>query len=70
MIMKKRILLLTMICLFPLLAGGQALKGSYFSEMSVLRNKMNPAFVPRSSYLTIPVIGNTGFGISGNHRSG
>lgn len=66
MIMKKRILLLTMICLFPLLAGGQALKGSYFSEMSVLRNKMNPAFVPRSSYLTIPVIGNTGFGIFGN----
>ena len=66
MIMKIRILLLTMICLFPLLAGGQALKGSYFSEMSVLRNKMNPAFVPRSSYLTIPVIGNTGFGISGN----
>ena len=34
MIMKKRILILITICLFPLLAGGQALKGSYFSEFS------------------------------------
>ena len=47
----KRFYLLILVCLFPLLASGQALKGSYFSEYSVLRNKLNPAFVPRSSYL-------------------
>ena len=66
MIMKKRILILITICLFPLLAGGQALKGSYFSEYSVLRNKLNPAFVPRSSYLGFAGLDNLGLGITSN----
>ena len=66
MVMKKRILILIAICLFPLLAGGQALRGSYFSEYSVLRNKMNPAFVPRSSYLGFAGLDNLGIGLTSN----
>lgn len=62
----KRIYILIVICLFPLLASGQALKGSYFSEYSVLRNKLNPAFVPRSSYLGFAGLDNLGIGITSN----
>ncbi len=54
------------ICLFPLLASGQALKGSYFSENSVMRNKMNPAFAPGASYLGFGAIDNLGFGVTSN----
>lgn len=62
----KRIYILMTLCLLPLLASGQALKGSYFSENSVYRNKLNPAFVPRSSYLGFAAIDNLGFGITSN----
>ena len=62
----KRIYLLIIICLFPLIAGGQALKGSYFSEYSLLRNKLNPAFAPRSSYLGFAGLDNIGLGLTGN----
>lgn len=62
----KKLYLSIMICLLPLLASGQALKGSYFSEYSVLRNKLNPAFVPRSSYLGFAGLDNIGLGITGN----
>ena len=62
----KRFYLLILVCLFPLLASGQALKGSYFSEYSVLRNKLNPAFVPRSSYLGFAGLDNLGLGITSN----
>ena len=62
----KRIYISILICLLPLIAGGQALKGSYFSEYSVLRNKLNPAFVPRSSYLGFAALDNLGIGITSN----
>ena len=62
----KRFYLLILVCLFPLLASGQALKGSYFSEYSVLRNKLNPAFVSRSSYLGFAGLDNLGLGITSN----
>ncbi len=63
--MKKTYILLILL-LFPFLAGGQALRGSYFSENSVYRNKLNPAFAPRTSYLGIAAIDNLGFGLTGN----
>ena len=62
----KRIYISILICLLPLIAGGQALKGSYFSEYSVLRNKLNPAFVPRSSYLGFAALDNLGIGVTSN----
>ena len=62
----KRFYLILIICLFPLLASGQALKGSYFSENSAMRNKMNPAFAPRSSYFGFAALDNIGFGMTGN----
>lgn len=52
--------------LLPLMAGAQALKGSYFLDNSLLRNRMNPAFVPRANYFSIPVISNFGLGVYGN----
>lgn len=52
--------------LLPLMAGAQALKGSYFLDNSLLRNRMNPAFAPRASYFSIPVISNFGVGVYGN----
>lgn len=62
----KKLYILLMFCLFPLIAGGQALKGSYFSEYSPYRNKLNPAFVPRSSYLGITPLTNLNLGLTGN----
>lgn len=47
-------------------AGAQVLKGSYFFDNSINRNKMNPAFAPRANYLQLPVMGNTGAGIYSN----
>lgn len=64
--MKKLYILLSVLCLFPLVAGGQALKGSYFSEYSPYRNKLNPAFVPRSSYLGFTPLTNMSAGLTSN----
>ena len=52
--------------LLPVTAGAQALKGSYFLDNSINRNKMNPAFAPRANYLQIPAIGNIGAGAMTN----
>ena len=62
----KRIYLTIIVCLLPLAVSGQALKGSYFSEYSVLRNKLNPAFVPRSAYLGFAGLDNLGISITSN----
>lgn len=53
-------------CILPIVAGAQALKGSYFSENSVYRTKLNPAFTPRSSYLGFGIVDNLGLGVSSN----
>lgn len=60
----KRIfaIILAVMVLLPLTAGAQALKGSYFLDNSINRNKMNPAFAPRANYFQIPVVGNLSFG--------
>ena len=60
--MKRYIILAIAAMLLPVMAGAQALKGSYFMENSVNRNKMNPAFAPRANYLHIPAVGNLGVG--------
>lgn len=52
--------------LLPLMAGAQALKGSYFLDGSLQRNRLNPAFAPRASYFKLPIISNVGVGVYGN----
>lgn len=58
MIMKKSIIIVFVTLILPVIAGAQALKGSYFMDNSLNRNKMNPAFAPRSNYLQLPGMGN------------
>ncbi len=62
----KKLYIVFIACLLPLLAGGETLRGTYFSEYSVYRNKLNPAFVPRSSYLGFTPLTNLGFGLTSN----
>ena len=63
---KRYITLVTALLLLPLMAGAQALKGSYFLDGSLQRNRLNPAFTPRANYFGIPVISNLGVGVYGN----
>lgn len=65
--MKTRYITIAVILLLmPLLAGAQALKGSYFIESSVNRHRLNPAFAPRANYFQLPGIGNFSTGIVSN----
>lgn len=65
--MKRNIIIiLTAMLLLPLTAGAQVLKGSYFLDNSLNRNKMNPAFAPRSNYFQIPGVGNLSAGAMSN----
>ena len=65
--MKNRyIAIAVLLLLVPMLAGAQALKGSYFLDNSMNRHRMNPAFSPRANYLLLPVIGNTSVGFGTN----
>ena len=50
----------------PLMAGAQALKGSYFIDNSMNRHELNPAFAPRANYFQMLGIGNMGFGAMTN----
>ena len=63
--MKK--IFIAIVCAFmPLLAGAQALKGSYFLDNSLNRHELNPAFAPRSDYFQLFGIGNLGVGMGTN----
>lgn len=62
----RRIIIVVAALLLPLMVGAQALKGSYFMDNSIDRNKMNPAFAPRANYLQFPAIGNLSFGTHTN----
>ena len=65
--MKNRyIAIAVLLLLVPMLAGAQALKGSYFIDNSMNRHRMNPAFSPRANYLQLPVVGNTSVGFVTN----
>ena len=63
---KRYITILAALMLLPLMAGAQALKGSYFLDGSLQRNRLNPAFAPRANYFGLPVISNVGLGVYGN----
>ncbi len=68
-IMNKKILAIAaMMLLMPMMMGAQALKGSYFLDNSLNRNKLNPAFAPATNYFQIPVIGNFGIGLYSNQK--
>lgn len=64
--MKRNIIIVSLLLLMPFMAGAQALKGSYFLDSSLNRNKLNPAFAPESDYFKLPVIGDIGFGVYSN----
>ena len=66
-LMRNRyITLIVAMLLLPIMAGAQALKGSYFLDNSLYRNRLNPAFAPRAGYFSLPVISNFGVGVHGN----
>ena len=63
---RKSLMIILAALLMPLMAGAQALKTSYFIDNSVNRNKMNPAFTPRSNYIQVPILGNLSVGALSN----
>lgn len=63
---KNHIYLALLFIMMPMLAGAQALKGSYFLDNSINSHKLNPAFTPRANYFQLPAIGNTGLGLYTN----
>ena len=63
---RKIYAIAAMMLLMPLMMGAQTLKGSYFLDNSLNRNKLNPAFAPQSGYFQIPAIGNTSVGVMSN----
>jgi len=63
---RKFFAVAAMMLLMPLMMGAQTLKGSYFLDNSLNRNKLNPAFAPQSAYFQIPVVGNTSVGLMSN----
>lgn len=62
----KNLIVIVAALLMPLIVGAQTLKGSYFLDNSLNRNKMNPAFAPRSNYFQMPVLGNFSAGMMSN----
>ncbi len=63
---RKSYIVAVLMLLMPLMAGAQALKGSYFMDNSINRNKLNPALAPNRSYFMIPGVGNFNFGLQSN----
>ncbi len=59
---KKFFAFAVLMLLIPMMMGAQTLKGSYFLDNSLNRNKLNPAFAPRGGYFQMPVVGNFGVG--------
>lgn len=62
----KYIIAAAVVLLFPIVAGAQVLKGSYFLDNSINRHQMNPAFAPRANYFQLVGVGNTGLGLYSN----
>ena len=63
---KNHIIAAVVLFMLPVLAGAQALKGSYFLDNSINRHHMNPAFAPRANYFQLVGIGIIGFGMYSN----
>lgn len=66
MLMKKTVLTLAVLFAFAGLAAAQPLRGSYFLDNSLMRSRLNPAFVPQESYISVPVAGYAGVEILSN----
>lgn len=64
--MRKYIFTYLVLMMLPLAMFGQALRGSYFFDSSIQRVKMNPAFSPKTNYVTIPVLGDFSLGVNSN----
>lgn len=65
--MKTRHLTLSICFLaLSLASAGQSVVGSYFFETSIQRNKLNAAFAPRNSFVSVPAIGDIGIGSVSN----
>lgn len=62
----KKIFAAIIFIAMPLMAGAQALKGSYFLDSSMNRHELNPAFAPRANYFQMLGIGNMGVGAMTN----
>ena len=64
--MKRALLFASflLICCVPF-ASAQS-RGSYFFENSLLRSKLNPAFAPQTTYISVPVIGSLGVDVASN----
>ena len=64
--MKRALLFafLLLICCAPF-SFAQS-RGSYFFENSLLRSKLNPAFAPQTTYISVPVIGSLGADVASN----
>ncbi len=63
---RKFFAIAAILLLFPMMMGAQALKGSYFLDNSLNRNKLNPAFAPNVDYFQLPAVGNLGVGLYSN----
>ena len=64
--MKRSFLLTAVLWVaFATLASAQS-RGSYFFENSLLRSKLNPAFAPQVTYLSVPVAGSFSLDVAGN----
>ena len=64
--MRKYIFTYLVLMMLPLAVCGQALRGSYFFDSSLQRVKMNPAFSPKTNYVTIPVLGDFALHVNSN----
>lgn len=64
--MKKTLSILAVLAACSTLAAAQPLRGSYFLENSLLRGQLNPAFAPKSHYVSVPVAGYAGIEILSN----
>lgn len=63
--MKRTILPFFILLALPLLATAQS-HGSYFFENSLLRSKLNAAFAPQVTYISVPVLGSVGVDAASN----
>ena len=62
----NKLIIIAAFLLMPFIAGAQTMRGSYFLDNSLNRNKMNPAFTPRSNYFQVPTLGNMSMGVMSN----
>ena len=64
--MKRSVLTtLFLLTILAITASAQS-RGSYFFENSLLRSKLNPAFTPKTTYISVPVVGSVNVDIASN----